>query len=559
VFEVSIRLEFKCTNNQVEYKGLLVGLEELVGMGKHVEVFRNLKLIVQQVCGESQCLDGVLNSYREQCMHWIRKFDTFGIQHVHRKHNEAANRLAQEASGYNVTRGKFSMKKEPTSCCATDASIGGGESARSNAWGDAVCEDWRCVIKEYIQNPIHVADRKVRCQALKYTLLGEDLYQRTIDGLLLKCLDEEQAKVAMGKVHEGMCGTHQSAHKMKGVIKRVGFYWPTVRGDYFKYFRGCEACQRFWDIQAAPASVLHPIIKPWPFLGWGLYFISEIHPVSSKGHRYVLAATDCFIKWAEAVPLRSMTHKEVIHFVSEHIMHIFELPQMLTTNQGSAFISHQFKEYAASLKIKLLSSSPYYAQANGQTESSNKILIRLIKKKIEDNPRRWHEVLLEALWAHRVSRHGATKVTPFELVFGQEAVLPIEVNLQGPRVASQDDLSPETYHRLMMDQLDEVHEGRFGALREIEKKKLRSSKTYNRKVGEKSFQVGDLIWKMILPVGSQDQRFGKWSLSWEGPFRVSRIVPGNLYFVETLEGKELLRALNGRYLKKYFSSVWQEA
>jgi hypothetical protein len=178
---------------------------------------------------------------------------------------------------------------------------------------------------------------------------------------------------------------------------------------------------------------------------------------------------------------------------------------MLATDQGSAFISHQFKEYAASLKIKLLSSSLYYAQANSQAESSNKILTKLIKKKIEDNPKRWHKVLSEALWAHRVSRHGAIKVTPFELVFGQEAVLPIEVNLQGPRVASQDDLSPETYHRLMMDQLDEVREGQFGALGEIEKEKLRSNKAYNRKVREKSFQVGDLIWKTILPVRSRDQ------------------------------------------------------
>ena len=63
------------------------------------------------------------------------------------------------------------------------------------------------------------------------------------------------------------------------------------------------------------------------------------------------------------------------------------------------------------------------------SESSNKILIKLIKKKIEENPRRWHEVLSEALWAHRISRHGATKITPFELVYGQETILPIEVNL----------------------------------------------------------------------------------------------------------------------------------
>ena len=54
---------------------------------------------------------------------------------------------------------------------------------------------------------------------------------------------------------------------------------------------------------------------------------------------------------------------------------------------------------------------------------------------------RWHEVLSKALWAHRISRHGATKVTPFELVYGQEAVLPVEVNLDAYRLAKQNDLS----------------------------------------------------------------------------------------------------------------------
>jgi hypothetical protein len=81
------------------------------------------------------------------------------------------------------------------------------------------------------------------------------------------------------------------------------------------------------------------------------------------------------------------------------------------------------------LKIKLLCSSPHYTQANGQVKSSNKALIKLIKNKIEENPKRWHEVPSEALWAHHISKHSATKVTPFELVYGKEVILPIEVNL----------------------------------------------------------------------------------------------------------------------------------
>ena len=136
-----------------------------------------------------------------------------------------------------------------------------------------------------------------------------------------------------------------------------------------------------------------------------------------------------------------MTHKEVIEFITDNIIHRFGITQTLTTDQGSSFISKEVRAFVESYKIKLLNSSPYYAQANGQAESTSKVLIKLIKKKIEDNPRRWHKVLSEALWAHRISRHGATKVTPFELVYGQEAMLPVEVNLDAYRFAKQNDLS----------------------------------------------------------------------------------------------------------------------
>jgi hypothetical protein len=99
-------------------------------------------------------------------------------------------------------------------------------------------------------------------------------------------------------------------------------------------------------------------------------------------------------------------------------------------------------------------------------------LIKLIKKKIEDNPRRWHEVLSEALWVHRISRHGTTKVTPFELVYGQENVLPVEVNLAAYRLAKQNELSTVDYHDSIMDNIDEVTDKRLQALKEIEKDKI---------------------------------------------------------------------------------------
>jgi hypothetical protein len=279
--------------------------------------------------------------------------------------------------------------------------------------GDTIQMDWRLLLLKCIRDPGKTTDKKVKRQVLKYTLIDDELYWRTIDDMLLKCLGEEQAKVVVREVHDGICGAHQSAYKMNWLLRGAGFYLSTMMDDCVKYQKGCEACQMFENIKSAPAGVMNSIVKSWPFRGWGLDFIGEIHPGSSKGHRFILVATDYFTKWTETVPLRNMTHQEVISFVQEHIIYRFGVPQTLTTDQGSSFMSHQFREFTESMKIKLLNSSPYYTQANGQAEASNKVLIKIIKKRIKDNPRRWHEKLPEALWAHRTSRHRG-RLTKFE-------------------------------------------------------------------------------------------------------------------------------------------------
>jgi hypothetical protein len=269
----------------------------------------------------------------------------------------------------------------------------------------------------------------------------------------------------------------------------------------------------------------------------------------------VLVATDDFTKWTKAIPLNNMTHKEVIHFILEHIVHKFAIPQILTIDQGSSFMSHQVHEFVEPLKIKLLSSSPCYAQANSQAESSNKTLIKLIKKKIEENPKMWHEVLLEVLWAHRISKHSAIKVTPFELVYGQGVILLIEVNLDVLRIARQNELSAVDYHNLMLDRLDEVSDERMKALGEIERDKLGVARAYNKRVKEKLFQVRDLVWKTILHIGSKSNKFEKWSPRWKGPYRIEEVIPENSYMVQSVQETSLPRVLNGKYLKRYYPSV----
>jgi hypothetical protein len=151
-------------------------------------------------------------------------------------------------------------------------------------------------IIDYLHNSSGRTDMNVRRTAFNYILTDIEFYRRTAGDVLLKCLGPDDAILAMGKVHEGICGTHQTTLKIKGILRRSGFYWPDMKVDCFKYYKGCQLCQKFGDLQLVPVAELHPIIKPWPFRGWSLDFVGEIHPSSSKGHQFVLVTTDYFTK-----------------------------------------------------------------------------------------------------------------------------------------------------------------------------------------------------------------------------------------------------------------------
>ena len=111
----------------------------------------------------------------------------------------------------------------------------------------------------------------------------------------------------------------------------------------------------------------------------------------------------------------------------------------------------------------------------------------------------------------------------------------------------------------MKDELEDLVGYRLKALENLEANKARVARWYDKKVKNKEFSQGELVWKVILPIGTRDSKFGKWSPTWEGPYRINRCVPGNAYILETLQGEEFSRALNGKYLKKYYPSIWVDA
>jgi hypothetical protein len=112
----------------------------------------------------------------------------------------------------------------------------------NSATNTADVADWRAPIMKYLRNPRVRINKNVRRTTFKYILVDNKLYRRTIDDVLLKFLGPNDAILAMTEVHKGICGTHQSAPKMKWLLRRSDFYWPDMIVDCFKYYRGCQVC-----------------------------------------------------------------------------------------------------------------------------------------------------------------------------------------------------------------------------------------------------------------------------------------------------------------------------
>ncbi|CAL8152707.1 unnamed protein product [Prunus armeniaca] len=90
----------------------------------------------------------------------------------------------------------------------------------------------------------------------------------------------------MAESHKGICGAHRSNVKMRWLVRRHEYYWPTILENCIEYVKGCIKCQIYGLIQRVPADALHPVTKPWPFRDGP--WISSVkstrpHPTSTPG------------------------------------------------------------------------------------------------------------------------------------------------------------------------------------------------------------------------------------------------------------------------------------
>nr|XP_011470513.1 PREDICTED: uncharacterized protein LOC105353233 [Fragaria vesca subsp. vesca] len=342
-FSYSFQLDFKCTNNQAEYEALIIGLEILLDLGvRVVQIFGDSLLVVNQLVEKFKCLSSSIEPYLRKAFEVLDRFDDVYIEHIPREFNFAANELAQVASGLSLRDGVCERLLKVERCTLPSFIARGQFQADTPkvAALNPIDEDWRLPFIAYLQNPNDAAhSRQIRFLALNFILRNGELRRRGEDENDLRCVFGNEAKRIMREVHCGVCGSHQAGPKMRWLICRHGYYWPTILKDCIAFARGCQDCQAHGPVQHIPNIPLQPIIKPWPGRSWAIDFVSIIHPHSSEQHRFIIVAIDFFTKWVEAEPLKVASANSVRNFIFRNIIFRFGIPECIVTDRGAAFMA----------------------------------------------------------------------------------------------------------------------------------------------------------------------------------------------------------------------------
>ncbi|XP_073120994.1 uncharacterized protein [Henckelia pumila] len=236
-----------------------------------------------------------------------------------------------------------------------------------------------------------------------------------------------------------------------------------------------------------------------PFVQWGMDIVGPF-PTGPGQKKFLLMAVDYLSKWVEAEPLARITEEAVLGFIG-----------------------------------RTLSADSAYPGSSSRTMGDPSLWC-------------WYELGgggPGVLWSCRTTPRTATGETPFSLVYGSEAVIPVEIGqISLPVKAYQEGGTMDR-----TQELDLIEEKRERAAIHMEAYRSRIIKAFNQKIKPWDFQIGDLVLKKVNPAGEVKKLEAKW----EGPYKIIRRVGRNAWYLEDNRGKVLQRPWNTMHLKSYYS------
>ncbi|KAK7376327.1 hypothetical protein VNO78_34793 [Psophocarpus tetragonolobus] len=264
-----------------------------------------------------------------------------------------------------------------------------------------VANDWKQEITSYITQgkiPTDPAEaRAIRMTAARFTMIGDDLYKRGFSTPLLKCIATDEVDYVLREVHLDICVS--------------------------------EAC----NLIHQPADDFIPITAPWPFCMWGMNILGPF-PMAKGQVKFLLVVIDYFTKWIEAEPLATISAQNVQKFLWKNIITRFGIPQVIVSDNGLQFTDKKLNSFLEGLHIKHRVTSVEHPQSNGQAEAANKVILGELKKMMMGAKGEWAEMIPKILWAYRCTPQSSIKETPFRMVYGTNAMIPVE---DDPKVQQQ--------------------------------------------------------------------------------------------------------------------------
>ncbi|MCO5595618.1 hypothetical protein L7F22_049663 [Adiantum nelumboides] len=223
-----------------------------------------------------------------------------------------------------------------------------------------------------------------------YSLIAGTLYKLGKDDILRRCAREDEYLYILQEAHMGVARGHFSGELTARKVLQSGYWWPTLFKDASVFAKGYDECQRYKTTQRKDRMPLHPTKVTQPFQKWGLDFVGPISPAARNTQsRYIIVATDYVTKWTEAKASRKADAITTAKFFFKNIIARFGCPFEIVSDNGTHFINEVIKELTSNFMISHHKSTPYYPQANGQAESTNKTLISVLTKTVEAHRTDW--------------------------------------------------------------------------------------------------------------------------------------------------------------------------
>jgi hypothetical protein len=213
--------------------------------------------------------------------------------------------------------------------------------------------------------------RRLCLESARYVIIGDFLFRRFVDGMLLHCINKEEAHKLLQEIHgSSNFVIHVEGHFFAKTtpfnIIRKWYYWPSIFRDSYVFSRSCDNCQKCFGKEHLLVMPLQPVLPDFPFSKWGLEFIGPINPLSLIGQVFILTTIYYLTRWTKFVLLKHSQDEQVISFLENNIFSRFALPLEIITDNGPTFISAKLTQFLAKLGVKHFTSSSYYPQRNGQ-------------------------------------------------------------------------------------------------------------------------------------------------------------------------------------------------